>query len=163
MCNIKAAISIMDVCWCLFVCRYDILFHSSTICSLCCEKVFGSFVSSVFSCFMLIRNFWKKNTDSKQRLRDVFDQAVDWRLFWTHNTHGKKINCPLNLISGFATLDGNDCSQVFALTVNEPFTSLWNFFPAPLKNGIISAIVGGLIGYGHDTASELNIISQNFG
>lgn len=45
----------------------------------------------------------------------------------------KKKNYPLNLISGFATLDGNDCSQVFALTVNEPFTSLWNtFFPTPL-------------------------------
>lgn len=41
------------------------------------KKYLGPFVSSVFSCFMLIRNFWKKNTDSKQRLRDLFDQAVD--------------------------------------------------------------------------------------
>lgn len=50
------------------------------------------------------------------------------------------MNCPLNLISGFATLDGKDCSQVFALTVNEPFTSLWKTFFQPLW--IYSAIVG---------------------
>lgn len=54
------------------------------------KKYLDPFISLVFSSFMLIRNLCKKNTDSKQWLRVLFDQAFDWRLFWTHITHGRK-------------------------------------------------------------------------
>ncbi len=41
-----------------------------------------------------------------------------------------KSNCTLNLITGCATLCGNNCNQAFAITGNESFTSLWrNFGP----------------------------------
>ncbi len=41
-----------------------------------------------------------------------------------------KSNCPLNLITGCATLCSNNCNQAFAITGNESFKSLWrNFGP----------------------------------
>ncbi len=39
-----------------------------------------------------------------------------------------KSNCPLNLITGCATLCSNNCSQAFAVTGYESFTSLWRHF-----------------------------------
>lgn len=54
-CNIKAEISIMDVYWWLFVCRYDVLFQASTICSLCYEKVFRQLQNWILSVRTLAR------------------------------------------------------------------------------------------------------------
>ena len=34
-------------------------------------------------------------------------------------------DCPLNLITGRATLSSNNCNQVFAMTGSESFTALW--------------------------------------
>lgn len=62
----------------------------------------------------------------------------------------RKNELPLNLIS-FATLGGNNRSQVFALTFNESFTSLEEFYPTPLKKISVSAIVWDLIIYGDNT------------
>lgn len=74
----------------------------------------------------------------------------------------RKNQLPLNLITRFATLGGNNRSQVFALTFNESFTSLEEFYPTPLKKLSVSAIAWDLIVYGDNTASQMNFISLNF-
>ncbi len=71
-----------------------------------------------------IKLIWILQKDKPSKLKMQF-----WR--WFHLLRANlpdptwKSNCPLNVISGCATLCSNNCNQMLAITGNESFTSLW--------------------------------------